>query len=228
LGVIFKSKIPLPPSGISAKHLLSITSVDLEPALHKLKGMGLTGWVDVQVPLLGDHGAARFFGPAKGATPEMVEVLEKSLFHFDNILSNASGQLLKNNPGAGAAGGLGMAVLALGGKLEKGFDFVSQTLKLEENMRGCDLVITGEGKLDDTSREGKAPVAVARLAKKMGIKCLGIVGCNQASPAWLTEEGFTKVYALYDAPFEAEDPKKFEFSKRLTDTLGQIFPKKPA
>jgi glycerate kinase len=119
-----------------------------------------------------------------------------------------------------------MAVLALGGKLEKGFDFVAQTLKLEENMKGCDLVITGEGKLDDTSREGKAPVAVARLAKKMGIKCLGIVGCNQASPAWLIEEGFTKVYALYDAPFEAEDPKKFEFSKRLTDTLALIFPKK--
>ena len=119
-----------------------------------------------------------------------------------------------------------MAILALGGKLEKGFDFVAQTLKLEENMKGCDLVITGEGKLDDTSREGKAPVAVARLAKKMGIKCLGIVGCNQASPAWLPEEGFTKVYALYDAPFEAEDPKKFEFSKRLSDTLGQIFPKK--
>jgi glycerate kinase len=129
----------------------------------------------------------------------MVEVLEKSLFHFDNILSNASGQLLKNNPGAGAAGGLGMAVLALGGKLERGFDFVSQTLKLEENMRGCDLVITGEGKLDDTSREGKAPVAVARLAKKMGIKCLGIVGCNQASPAWLTEERWAK-FSLKNPP----------------------------
>jgi glycerate kinase len=226
LGVIFKSKLPLPPSGVSGKHLLSITSIDIEPALHKLKGVGLTGWVDVQVPLLGDHGAARFFGPSKGATPEMVEVLEKGLFHFENLLSNTTGLVLKNHPGAGAAGGLGMAILALGGKLEKGFDFVAQTLKLEENMKGCDLVITGEGKLDDTSREGKAPVAVARLAKKMGIKCLGIVGCNQASPAWLPEEGFTKVYALYDAPFEAEDPKKFEFSKRLSDTLGQIFPKK--
>ena len=226
LGVIFKSKIPIPLTGLSGKHLLSITSIDLEPALHKLKGVGLTGWVDVQVPLLGDHGAARFFGPSKGATPEMVEELEKGLFHFENLLSSVAGQILKNHPGAGAAGGLGMAVLALGGKLEKGFDFVAQTLKLEENMKGCDLVITGEGKLDDTSREGKAPVAVARLAKKMGIKCLGIVGCNLASPSWLTEEGFTKVYALYDAPFDAEDPKKYEFSKRLSDILAQIFPKK--
>ncbi len=226
LGAIFKSRITIPPSGLSGQHLLSITSVDLEPVLHKLRGIVLSGLVDVQVPLLGDHGAARFFGPSKGATPEMIETLEKGLFHFDNLLSNAVGRVLKNHPGAGAAGGLGMSILALGGQLERGFDFVAQTLKLEENMAGCDLIITGEGKLDDTSREGKAPVAVARLAIKLGIKCLGIVGCNQASPAWLTEEGFTKVYALYDVPFNAEDPKKFEFSKRLSDILVQIFPKK--
>jgi glycerate kinase len=226
LGVIFKSKVPIPPAGLSGQHLLSITSIDIEPALHKLRGVNLAGLVDVQVPLLGDHGAARFFGPSKGATPEMIETLEKGLFHFDNLLSYASGRLLKNHPGSGAAGGIGMAILALGGQLEKGFDFVAQTLKLEENMVGCDLIITGEGKLDDTSREGKAPVAVARLAKKLGIKCLGIVGCNQASPSWLADEGFTKVYALYDAPFEAEDPKKLEFSKHLTDILSQIFQKK--
>ncbi len=226
LGAIFKSRTTIPPAGLSGQHLLSITSVDLEPVLHKLRGIVLSGLVDVQVPLLGDHGAARFFGPSKGATPEMIETLEKGLFHFDNLLSNAVGRVLKNHPGAGAAGGLGMSILALGGQLERGFDFVAQTLKLEENMAGCDLIITGEGKLDDTSREGKAPVAVARLAKKLGIKCLGIVGCNQASPAWLSEEGFTKVYALYDVPFNAEDPKKFEFSKRLSDILVQIFPKK--
>jgi glycerate kinase len=226
LGAIFKSRTPIPPAGLSAQHLASITSVDLEPALYKLRGIGLTGLVDVQVPLLGDHGAARFFGPSKGATPEMIENLEKGLFHFEQLLANASGRLLKNHPGSGAAGGMGMAILALGGQLEKGFDFVAQTLKLEENMTGCDLVITGEGKLDDTSREGKAPVAVAQMAKRLGIKCLGIVGCNQASPSWLAEEGFTKVYALYDAAFDAEDPKKLEFSKRLSDVLAQVFQKK--
>jgi glycerate kinase len=156
----------------------------------------------------------------------MIENLEKGLFHFEQLLANASGRLLKNHPGSGAAGGMGMAILALGGQLEKGFDFVAQTLKLEENMTGCDLVITGEGKLDDTSREGKAPVAVAQMAKRLGIKCLGIVGCNQASPSWLAEEGFTKVYALYDAAFDAEDPKKLEFSKRLSDVLAQVFQKK--
>ncbi|HJT23055.1 MAG TPA: glycerate kinase, partial [bacterium] len=124
LGVVFKSKATLPPKGLSGKYLSLIQAVDLEPANLLLRGIGLTGLVDVQVPLLGDHGAARFFGPLKGATPAMVEELEKGLYHFEGVLSKACGLLLKNEKGSGAAGGMGMALLALGAKLESGFDFV--------------------------------------------------------------------------------------------------------
>ncbi|HEY5039405.1 MAG TPA: glycerate kinase, partial [bacterium] len=108
LGVTFKLKSSL-PKGASGKHLSWILSVDLEPARQLLKGISLTGLVDVQVPLLGDHGAARFFGSQKGGTPEMAEELEKGLYQFEILLSKASGLLLKNERGAGAAGGLGMA-----------------------------------------------------------------------------------------------------------------------
>jgi glycerate kinase len=193
--------------------------------LH-VKGLDITGLVDVQVPLLGDHGAARFFGPPKGATPEMAEQLEKGLYQFETVLSKATGLLLKNHPGAGAAGGLGMAILALGGKLEKGFDFVAQTLKLEDQMKGCDLVITGEGLLDSSSRDGKVPVAVARLAKKMGIPCVAIVGALAPDVQWLKEEGIAKVYPLFDSAFAPEDPRKAQVNQRLGEIVNTLFPKK--
>jgi glycerate 2-kinase len=226
LGATFKSKSPLPPKGLAGKHLSLIQSIDLEPVQLTLKGIDLVGLVDVQIPLLGDHGAARFFGPQKGATPEMVEELEKGLYNFEIILSKASGILLKNQRGAGAAGGLGMALLALGGKLDSGFDFVAQTLKLEELMKGCDLVITGEGRLDNSSQYGKAPVAVARLAKRMGIPCIAIVGAADPDMKWLQDEGISKVYPLFDKPVSGEEASKMQISNRLGEIVASLFVKK--
>ena len=117
-----------------------------------------------------------------------------------------------------------MAILALGGTLEKGFDFVAQTLKLEDQMRGCDLVITGEGCLDSTSREGKAPVAVARIAKKLGVPCVVIAGNIDPKVKWLPEEGVSKAYSLFDTPFEAGDPRKSQVPQRLAEIIAMIFP----
>lgn len=226
LGATFKSKAPLPPKGLAGKHLSLIQAIDLEPVQLLLKGIDVTGLVDVQIPLLGDHGAARFFGPQKGATLEMVEELEKGLYNFEIVLSKASGILLKNQRGAGAAGGLGMALLALGGKLDSGFDFVAQTLKLEELMKGCDLVITGEGHLDNSSQYGKAPVAVARMAKKMGIPCIAIVGAVDPDMKWLQEEGISKVYPLFDKPVTGEEASKMQISNRIGEIVSSLFVKK--
>ncbi len=226
LGVIFKSKGTLPPKGLSGKHLALIQSVDLEPASLLLRGIDITGLVDVQVPLLGDHGAARFFGPFKGATPAMVEELEKGLYHFEGILSKACNMLLKNEKGSGAAGGMGMALLALGAKLESGFDFVAKTLKLEDQMKGCDLVITGEGRLDNSSREGKAPVAVAEMAKRLGIPCIAIVGAVDPGVGWLKEVGISQVLPLFDSPIVGDDPRKLEVPHRFAEIVATLF-KKP-
>jgi glycerate 2-kinase len=226
MGAIFKSKTPFPPNGLAGKHLALVQAVDLEPVRQNLKGVDVTGLVDVQLPLLGDHGAARFFGPQKGASPQMVEELEKGLYHFEGVLSRASGILLKNERGSGAAGGMGMALLALGGKLESGFDFVSQTLKLEDQMKGCDLVITGEGLLDNSSREGKAPVAVAQMAKNFGIPCVAIVGAVEPGISWLKEVGFTQVYPLFNQPIQGEDPRKLEVPHRLAEITETLFSKK--
>ncbi len=225
LGATFKTKTSIPPKGGAGKHLSSILSVDLEPVHLLLKGIDIIGMVDVHVPLLGDHGAARFFGPQKGGTPEIVEELEKGLYNFEVVLSKRSGTLLKNEKGSGAAGGMGMALLALGGKLESGFDFVAKTLKLEEQMKGCDLVITGEGRLDNSSQAGKAPVALANMAKKMGIPCVAIVGTADPGMKWLKEEGITHVYPMFDAPIVGEDPSKLQVNQRVGEILASIFQK---
>ena len=225
LGATFKTKTPIPPKGAAGKHLSSIQSIELEPVRLLLKGIDVIGMVDVNVPLLGDHGAARFFGPQKGATPEIVEELEKSLYSFEGVLSKASGVLLKNQIGSGAAGGMGMALLALGAKLESGFDFVAQTLKLEDQMKGCDLVITGEGHLDNSSQQGKAPVAVARMAKKMGIPCVAIVGAADTGMRWLKDEGITNVYPMFDSPIAGEDPSKLQINQRIGEIIATLFKK---
>ena len=228
LGVTFKSNSRLPPKGLSGKHLSMIQSIELEPARLLLKGIDLIGLVDVQVPVLGDHGAARFFGPQKGATPAMVEELEKGLYSFEGVLSKASGMLLKNQKGSGAAGGLGMALLALGARLDSGFEFVAQTLKLEDQMKGCDLVITGEGLMDNSSREGKAPVAVAQMAKSMGIPCIAIVGAAEKGLSWLKDVGINQIYPLFDTPILGDEPRKLEVPNRFAEITAGLFSKKQA
>ena len=226
LGATFKAKGTLPPKGLSGKHLSLIQSIDLEPIQLLLKGIDIIGLVDVNVPVLGDHGAARFFGRQKGATPDAIEELEKGLYQFEGALSKASGMLLKNERGSGAAGGLGMALLALGAKLESGFDFVAQTLKLEDQMKGCDLVITGEGLFDNSSREGKAPVAVAQMAKRMGIPCIAIVGAMDPGISWFKDVGINQVYALFDKPIIGDEPRKMEVPGRFAEITAAIFSKK--
>ncbi len=226
LGATFKAKSTLPPTGLSGKHLSMIQSIDLEPVRLLLKGIDIIGLVDVNVPVLGDRGAARSFGPQKGASPAAVEELEKGLYQFEGVLSKVSGMLLKNEKGSGAAGGMGMALLALGAKLESGFDFVAQTLKLEDQMKGCDLVITGEGLMDNSSREGKAPVAVAQMAKRMNIPCIAIVGAIDPGISWLKDVGINQVYPLFDRPIIGDEPRKLEVPSRFAEITATLFSKK--
>ncbi len=228
LGAKISAKSDL-PKGASGQHLPLIEKINLEPIHKNFKDLRLTGLVDVRVQLLGEFGSARFFGPQKGATPSMVEELERGMTHFEKILSETSGTVLKNQRGAGAAGGMGMAILALGGKLDLGFDFIAETLKLENQMRGCDLVITGEGMLDASSLEGKAPVAVALMAKKLGIPCVAVVGALDPNIIWLDEVGISHVYPLFDKPIHVDDERASQIPDRFNDAVTRLlkdFPEK--
>jgi glycerate 2-kinase len=121
---------------------------------------------DVSNPLLGDQGAARVFGPQKGASPEDVEVLERRLATMGELAPYA------NVPGAGAAGGLGAALAALGAHLLPGAELVLETIGFRKRIRGALLVVTGEGEVDRTTAGGKAPGEVARVCAEEGVRCV--------------------------------------------------------
>jgi glycerate kinase len=120
---------------------------------------------DVASPLLGERGAARVFGPQKGATPEMVGQLESFLASLDELAP------YRDLPGAGAGGGLGAAFAMLGGELVSGAELVLDTIGFDERARDADLVVTGEGTIDATTLEGKAPGAVLRRCQRLGVRC---------------------------------------------------------
>jgi len=132
---------------------------------------------DVDNPLLGKSGATHVFSPQKGAGKATLEVLEKNMLHFANIIESHTGTRIRELPGSGAAGGLGFGMMSmLNARSEPGFDIVAKITKLEMKMTGADLVITGEGKIDSQTRFGKTPWGVAIMAKKKNIPVIAFAG----------------------------------------------------
>lgn len=147
----------------------------------QLAGVQITVACDVTNPLYGPNGAAAVFGPQKGATPEQVE-------RFDAWLAELARRCGKDDvarvPGAGAAGGLGFAMMAwFNAKLRPGAELVIEAIGLRDRLRGADLCITGEGRIDRSSLSGKAPVAVARACREAGVRCVGVGGSVEAIDA---------------------------------------------
>lgn len=137
----------------------------------------VTGAVDVGNPLLGGRGATRVFGPQKGGTPEQLEILERGLERLAEVVARDLECDFRERPGAGAAGGLGFGLMSFcGATLRPGFDLVAEMVGLEAAIEQADVVITGEGRLDRQTLEGKAPAGVARLARKKGKRVFAIAG----------------------------------------------------
>jgi len=150
---------------------------------------------DVGNPLLGPEGASRVYARQKGADDRMIEYLEMALAHLADLVADQLGVDHRRLPGAGAAGGLGYGLATFcQAALEPGFALVAEALRIEEHIAACDLVITGEGRLDAQTLYGKAPVEVARLAKKQG-KPVAIV-CGQCEPGAEAAEWFDFVISL--------------------------------
>ena len=133
--------------------------------------------VDVKNPLLGENGATRVFGPQKGASKTDLDNLERALTSLADVVATEFGFDYRNQPGAGAAGGLGFGLLSFCGAIVRpGFEVVAEAVGLELKMKDADLVITGEGSLDRQTLEGKTPAGVARLARKLGKPVFALVG----------------------------------------------------
>lgn len=132
---------------------------------------------DVTNPLCGKNGAAHVFGPQKGATPAMVKMLDRNLRHYADLIRRHLKKDVLNRPGAGAAGGLGAGLLAFtGAKMKRGVDLVVEITGLKKHLKGADLVITGEGRVDFQTAFGKTPAGVAKAARACKVPCIAIGG----------------------------------------------------
>lgn len=172
--------------------LADIESIDLSGLDKRLKESEITVLCDVKNPLYGKNGAAYIFGPQKGADPKTVEFLDAGLLN----LAKRSEEYLKKDysqcEGAGAAGGLGFALVAfLGAELRRGIDAILDITHFEEKTEGADLVITGEGKMDEQSLMGKVPFGIASRSK--GKKTIAIVGLNMADMEKVRSAGISEV-----------------------------------
>jgi len=157
---------------------------------------------DVDNPLLGENGAANVFGPQKGASPQMVPELERGLEHWAALLEAECGKTLRNMEGAGAAGGISVPLMAFfDTEIVPGADFVLEQLRLEDEIRWADLVITGEGKIDGQTLNNKAPFAVAKMARAHGKPVFGIGGKTEAEASGV----FDGIYSLVNGAMSLEE-----------------------
>ncbi len=150
---------------------------------------------DVRNPLLGENGATRVFGPQKGATENKIDILERALGRLAEIVAKDFGIDYRDEPGAGAAGGLGFGLMSFcSAVMRPGFEVVAESVGLESKTEDVDVVITGEGSLDRQTLEGKTPAGVTQLARKLGKRVFAIVG--RASEDRQVRELFDEVYVL--------------------------------
>lgn len=156
---------------------------------------------DVDNPLTGARGASAVFGPQKGATPEMVQALDANLARLARIVGRDLGVAVDTVPGAGAAGGMGAAMLAFfGATLKPGIEIVTAAVDLDTHVRDADLVITGEGRIDFQTVHGKTPIGVARVAKRHGRPVIGIAGSLGAEVGVVHAHGIDAVFSVLSKP----------------------------
>ena len=169
----------------------------MQPARLPLQ-LRIIAAVDVRNPLLGPNGATHTFGPQKGASQEQLELLERSLTHLADGVTGDMGCDFRDEPGAGAAGGLGFGLMSFcDAKVQPGFEVVAEAVALEHKIKRADVIITGEGKLDDQTLEGKTPAGVAGLARKLGKRVFAIVGRADAN---------SRARDLFDGVYELGGP----------------------
>src|SRR4051812_27014772 len=161
-----------------------------------LAGVELTAATDVEHPLLGPMGAARVFGPQKGADQDTVAALEQRLTEWAAVLDAAAGRPVSEEPGAGAAGGLGAGLLALGGRRESGATVIAEHTHLSDDVAVAELVITGEGRFDDQSLHGKVVSALAGAARDTPV--LVLAGQVTLDAAGLRDAGIAAAYSIAD------------------------------
>lgn len=209
----------LPPIGASMNRVARIDSSKVHPQLDKVSIFVAS---DVTNPLLGPEGAAPVYGPQKGATREMVSILEDGLANINGLWKRDLRAVIDDMPGGGAAGGLGAGLVAFcRARLRSGFDLIADYARLDEALAGASLVITGEGKVDASTRFGKVPAGVLRRAKPLGVPVIVIAGHIAGEVKKLNDEGIMALFSIVPGPVRLEEALK-NASGYISQTVEQI------
>jgi glycerate 2-kinase len=195
--------IPIGRGGIALGRLAKIDMSDVDP---RLSGAAVTVASDVGSPLTGPRGASSMYGPQKGASPAMVEELDRCLENFRQVILRTTGTDVQDIPGTGAAGGAGAALAVFcRATIRLGIDVVLDAIRFDERLDGADLVITGEGRLDDQTSAGKAMAGVLSRAHTRGVPVAAVVGSVQGDAARFTgSDGFVAVRPLVEGTITTE------------------------
>lgn len=187
--------VAVPPGGAGLEHVARIDLGGLDPRLRHATVVIAT---DVTNPLTGPEGAAAVYGPQKGAGAAEIVRLDEGLAGFARCLASETGQDVAAVPGAGAAGGLGAALLALGARVVSGFELLLDAVDLPAHLDGAALVVTGEGRLDAQSLFGKVPVGVARRARDFSVPVIVVAGAIEIADTEVSDAGFEAAWSLVE------------------------------
>jgi glycerate kinase len=216
--------------------ILTSDGDDLEPVPGDLMGLvrienynvialpTIIAACDVQNPLLGERGTAHVFAPQKGANAKTVEHLEFAMAHLAEIVTESLECDFRNAPGAGAAGGIGFGLMSFcGAEVRSGFDLLAETIGLEEQIRAADLVVTGEGRIDGQTLEGKGPAGVAQLARRHRKPVLALAGSVTDEPA--VDLLFDAALGIIDQPVPLEEAMQrgAEFLERAARRIARVW-----
>lgn len=191
--------------GHTGADMLRVRRVDASGLDARIGASSIRVACDVSNPLCGPDGASAIFGPQKGATPDMIPTLDAGLARLEQLLHGALGVAYANVPGAGAAGGIGGALLAIGAELQMGTQIVIDAANLRERCAQADLLLTGEGATDPSTLFGKVPDAMGALAKESGVPCICLSGSVLDGYQPVYDRGVTAVFSIINRPMELSD-----------------------
>ncbi|CSD53595.1 glycerate kinase [Vibrio cholerae] len=210
------------PIQLTGGGLRELTHINLQDFDPRLQHCDILVACDVNNPLCGDKGASAVFGPQKGATPEDVQLLDGALRQFGLLTEKVTGKMVLESAGAGAAGGMGAALLAYTqARLRPGIEIVLETVQLAYQVSDADLVITGEGRIDSQTVHGKTPMGVAKVAKRFDVPVLALCGCTGDNYQAVYQCGIDAVFAAVPRAMSLEDALK-ESDFNLADLAENV------
>lgn len=213
------------PISLGAKGLENLASISTDNVIPQLKECDFRIACDVTNPLCGSSGCSAVFAPQKGGTPETIAKMDMWLEKYARLAGQVSCKADMDYPGAGAAGGLGFAFLAFtDSKLESGANIILEETGFEEYVKNADIVVTGEGRLDSQTVMGKAPIRVARLAKKYGKKVIAFAGCVTEDAVVCNEQGIDAYFSVTTGAMSLEEAMNTDNAyQNLMNTAYQVF-----